>query len=271
MAWRIQVLLVPYSAILLRLGSGGHCSQVLDAYPIEKPSALILCLDKGHHMGYSRRKPPKPFLVCKECREEKPAEAFYLHSKGEGWRRQPCKACISLRHRQPPRPKPTEKRCNACGETKALAKFSLVGPLNHPWPRSRMSICTLCHNRQTQERHKKQREADPEAYAAQLLTWSRQWRENNPDKARASTDRYRARKNSAPYIEDVSLDVLYERDKGICQLCFKTCKRTDASGDHIIPVSLGGETSYRNMVLAHKRCNSGKRDRPVPQQMRLIG
>jgi HNH endonuclease len=222
-------------------------------------------------MGYSRRRPPKTHLMCKECLEEKSVEAFYRHTEGEPWRRQPCKACISLKHRQPPKVKPMEKRCNACGVTKPLEEFSLVGRLDSRWPRSRMPLCIPCRNLKTQQRRAKRQAEDPEAYAAQLGAWGKQWRDAHPDKVQAIAARRRARENNAPYIDDVSLDVLYKRDKGICQICHTRCSRKEATRDHIIPVSCGGETSYRNEVLAHRRCNSGKRDRAIPQQMRLIG
>jgi 5-methylcytosine-specific restriction endonuclease McrA len=80
----------------------------------------------------------------------------------------------------------------------------------------------------------------------------------------------RARKQAAPFIEYAALDVIYARDRGICSLCHLHVKRADASRDHIIPVSKGGEESYRNVVLAHIACNSSKKDRTVTQQMRLF-
>jgi 5-methylcytosine-specific restriction endonuclease McrA len=78
------------------------------------------------------------------------------------------------------------------------------------------------------------------------------------------------RHRTAQVIEPVSLDVLYTRDQGICSLCHAPVSRADASIDHIIPVRKGGEHSYRNTALAHRRCNSGKRDRVVVQQLRLF-
>lgn len=60
------------------------------------------------------------------------------------------------------------------------------------------------------------------------------------------------------WVEEVSLDVLYKRDQGICRLCDKPCSRNHASRDHIVPVSRGGEHSYANTQLAHKRCNAQK-------------
>ncbi len=69
------------------------------------------------------------------------------------------------------------------------------------------------------------------------------------------------------WVETVSLNVLYSRDKGICQLCRKPCSRNQASRDHIKPVSRGGEHSYANTQLAHKRCNAQKGDQLEAEMM----
>lgn len=103
-------------------------------------------------------------------------------------------------------------------------------------------------------------------------TGKRAWRKANPDKARAERMRRRMHEANAPYIEDVSTDVLYKRDRGICQICYKRCARKDASCDHVIPISKGGAESYQNCVLAHLRCNSKKNNgTKIPQQQRLFG
>ena len=75
-------------------------------------------------------------------------------------------------------------------------------------------------------------------------------------------------------IDKISLDVLFQRDHGICHICGKQCDWNDytqtdtafiagnlyPSIDHIIPVSLGGEDSWNNVKLAHRICNSIKSD-----------
>jgi len=81
----------------------------------------------------------------------------------------------------------------------------------------------------------------------------------------------RAAIHHAAVIEQVSQSTIYKRDKGICQLCYKPVTKQDASLDHVIPLSKGGNHSYQNIVLTHKRCNSGKGNRSVTQQMRLFG
>ncbi|WP_167488568.1 HNH endonuclease [Nocardia terpenica] len=61
---------------------------------------------------------------------------------------------------------------------------------------------------------------------------------------------------------------IYERDGWVCQLCFKPVDpgldpkkdRMSASLDHIRPKSKGGGDELENLQLAHRSCNSSKRD-----------
>lgn len=56
---------------------------------------------------------------------------------------------------------------------------------------------------------------------------------------------------------------IYNRDGWICQLCDEpvdafaaTNSRWDATLDHIVPSSKGGDDSPENLRLAHRRCNA---------------
>lgn len=64
---------------------------------------------------------------------------------------------------------------------------------------------------------------------------------------------------------------IFERDGWICRLCgdpvlpfIKGKHPRQATIDHIVPVSRGGEHVASNLQLAHLGCNSAKRDRMVP-------
>ncbi len=59
----------------------------------------------------------------------------------------------------------------------------------------------------------------------------------------------------------LGLKSLWLRDKGICQYSGKQLKFSEASVDHVIPSSRGGETSWENCVLADRLLNSQKSDR----------
>ena len=66
-------------------------------------------------------------------------------------------------------------------------------------------------------------------------------------------------------MEHVDINVLIERDFGLCQIC-KEPIRLDVdylhdlapTRDHITAVSNGGEHSYANTQLAHRICNNIK-------------
>ncbi len=73
------------------------------------------------------------------------------------------------------------------------------------------------------------------------------------------------------------LEDVYRKDNGICYICGKVCDWNDyterngviiygdnyPSRDHVIPKSKGGGNTWDNIRLAHRLCNSRKRDRPL--------
>jgi 5-methylcytosine-specific restriction endonuclease McrA len=123
------------------------------------------------------------------------------------------------------------------------------------------------------QRQKRANPAYRQAESARVLA---SYHDQTPEEKRAQNHRHhhqrRAAKAKAPQIEPVDLNVLFIRDKGICQLCYKRCRRSQASNDHIIPLSEGGAHTYQNCVLAHRSCNSQKGNRhTIPQQQRLFG
>lgn len=81
-------------------------------------------------------------------------------------------------------------------------------------------------------------------------------------------------KRCAVIDHSINLKDLYDRDLGICWLCGSRCdwndkrirKRTVICGetypsiDHVLPIAKGGEHIWENVRLAHRGCNSHKRD-----------
>jgi 5-methylcytosine-specific restriction endonuclease McrA len=83
----------------------------------------------------------------------------------------------------------------------------------------------------------------------------------------------------AARVETVNPFKVFKRDGWRCQCCRKPTPR-DKRGtyhprapelDHIVPVSKGGEHSYRNTQLLCRACNGAKSDTDGGQQMRLFG
>ena len=72
--------------------------------------------------------------------------------------------------------------------------------------------------------------------------------------------------------KDITLQKLYLRDKGICWICGMMCDYSDyrrtekafiagnlyPSIDHVIPRCEGGEHSWKNIRLAHRKCNTAR-------------
>jgi 5-methylcytosine-specific restriction endonuclease McrA len=65
---------------------------------------------------------------------------------------------------------------------------------------------------------------------------------------------------------------LFARDQNRCQYCGKRFPTSELSLDHVVPRSLGGTTSWENVVCACIRCNVRKGGRtPQRASMTLIG
>lgn len=95
-----------------------------------------------------------------------------------------------------------------------------------------------------------------------------QARKHAPSYNRGSDDRL----NKTNIIDrDITLERLFDRDNGRCQICGEACDWNDhivrdngvfvagesyPSIDHIIPISLGGKHSWVNVRLAHRGCNT---------------
>lgn len=90
-------------------------------------------------------------------------------------------------------------------------------------------------------------------------------------KKRRSDIRKRCRHYGVNYEPGITLEKVYERDKGVCQICGKPTNWHDnlwhdhfgplyPTIDHITALSNGGEHSWNNVQLAHAICNSYKRD-----------
>jgi 5-methylcytosine-specific restriction endonuclease McrA len=74
-------------------------------------------------------------------------------------------------------------------------------------------------------------------------------------------------------VEPVNPNKVFDRDRWRCQLCgCKTPRKLrgtiEANApelDHIVPLSVGGEHSYRNTQCACRACNGAKADKPLGQ------
>lgn len=67
----------------------------------------------------------------------------------------------------------------------------------------------------------------------------------------------RARKLNQ-FVEHVDPATLWARDQGICHICQEPADPLDWHLEHKVPLSKGGEHSYRNTAVSHPACNLSK-------------
>lgn len=61
---------------------------------------------------------------------------------------------------------------------------------------------------------------------------------------------------------------VFARDKGNCQYCGRKVPRAEFTYDHVVPRTLGGKTSWENVVVSCVTCNQSKAGR-TPEQARM--
>lgn len=74
-----------------------------------------------------------------------------------------------------------------------------------------------------------------------------------------------------PVINSCSVNktLLYKRDSGTCQYCYKSIRKSDATIDHIIPKSRSGGNTWTNLVISCYDCNNYKGNR-TPEEAGML-
>ena len=202
-------------------------------------------------------------LQCTSCHAYKPHDAFdKARDKHSGYSSH-CKECRSIQKKERWRTDP---------DLRARTKIYRQDHIEQSRASNRISTSRW-------------RAADIERARASGRTNVAKWRKNNPAKWKAMvqedykkhSDRYKSQRDkrralikNTPKAEKIDRQFIYERDKGICQICFKHCRKKDMSIDHVVPLSKGGNHTKQNCVLAHRSCNSRKGAKNIQQQMRLF-
>ena len=240
-------------------------------------------------------------VTCRFCLKHKPLAEFTRTSRTKSGYTQPCRVCNALftairrllkrssyRNLLTLNNDPALMKCIRCDATKALEHF----PVRKSARNGRRQPCNACAVLQQKDRVKAEKAIDLERYLAKKRAQSTAWvglneqkrrninaayAKNHPEQVAAKLARRRARVANATLVDSVDRLAVFERDKWVCQLCHGRVPKTakfphpqSASIDHVIPLSQGGEESYRNCVLAHFGCNARKQARVVSQQMRLL-
>lgn len=186
------------------------------------------------------------------------------------------------------------RRCNKCQIEKTADLVSF--PASRTFPLGIGYTCRPCERIRGAEYRAKNRDKanaasalsrakrmdrDPEGFKAMVRgsanKWyhadheraadaQRRWRKANPEKQIERGNRYRARKLAA-VVEMVDYAAIAERDRNVCHICgievdltVGTYHPMARTFDHVIPLARGGEHSMQNVKVAHRLCNTRKRD-----------
>lgn len=157
------------------------------------------------------------------------------------------------------------KTCCRCKAIKPIAAYNKRANTKD----GLMHYCRECQKAASQLQYRK----DPDKHKKRMRSWQLQ----NPEARRIierrcyagnkvvmvsrHTDHNRKRR-AAKYgngpIDDITLQEVFERDKGICQICKTVCTYEQSSIDHCIALINGGTHTWDNVQLAHRTCNSSK-------------
>lgn len=187
---------------------------------------------------------------CSNCHVIKILDDFYLNKSSADQHTHECKECIDLRAK--------ERRENFPDQVKAQKKKS--------------------HQKNRPNNLRKMTE-----YQKKNPHIHRIWCRDHPEAVYAQNAKRRARLAGAPY-ETITLEEIYLRDGGICQICHrrtlpphkgKPRSPKTSTLDHIIPVSHPDFVHIGhvriNVRLAHFGCNASRNYRPGDAQYLLFG
>jgi 5-methylcytosine-specific restriction endonuclease McrA len=100
----------------------------------------------------------------------------------------------------------------------------------------------------------------PDERARRENEQKKRWKKENPHKLREYSSLRRAMVKGAKETERIDPLVVFDRDNGICGIC-KHHIRGKYELDHIMPLSKGGNHTYKNIQLAHPKCNRKKHNK----------
>ena len=237
--------------------------------------------------------------TCTRCGFWQPFGSFFRQARGYAGRNSRCKDCTLIykrnfaeRNSQIQKTVPPSKVCNICRELKPIAEFGSMKTS----PDGREYRCKPCQaervsafridnpehalqqsRRQFQNNKENRRAAvlkyqkkipggwmakyrreHPEYVAKERLKM-KEWRRQNPDRAKQKSDLRRARLYSVR-VETIDRKTIIERDASTCYLCQKIVLGI-IHVDHVIPLSRGGSHTYDNLRVTCPQCNLRKSDR----------
>lgn len=191
-----------------------------------------------------------------------------------------------------------ELRCKKCGAIVTKAMVSI---------RHAKATCDNCRKKKADKERAKKEKAKAEQRAARETERAKRKQENEAKRiayiesithacticGAMTTNKYccsqkcsrkradqikevsrRAKLKAAMVDKTITLQSVYEKDKGVCYICGGVCDWEDKeerdacvvcgnrypSIDHVVPLAKGGLHAWDNVRLAHRYCNTLKRD-----------
>jgi 5-methylcytosine-specific restriction endonuclease McrA len=177
--------------------------------------------------------------TCSQCHLPKSLDSFYKNCRTKDGRRSACKECEGKDPKRLERKKRANKRYAA-----------------------KHKVYIIIKDARYRKTHKQE-------ILVRKRAWSKKDHQLHPEKKRRKRTLRRTRLKET-IVEPISLEVLAERDHWTCHICKRKVTRKNWSHDHLIPIAVGGNTTYLNVALCHQRCNSKRGVGRLPAQLRLL-
>lgn len=212
---------------------------------------------------------------CPRCGLEKPLTEFHRDKTKKSGHKSHCKGCVkNIPGRAEYQKRYRDEHREHCREWEAQYREN-----NREYFRKKAyeryhSEKGLAYREANRERDKEHWRAYYEANRDAILERNRVFRHSEKGRAKHQLERAMRRAHIQDGDRDITLRAVYDLAGGQCKLCGGMCDYDDyvirddvtivgnwyPSIDHIIPLSLGGTHTWDNVQLAHKRCNSAKRN-----------
>lgn len=222
---------------------------------------------------------------CAKCGQVKPVEGFNKASRAKDGLRSWCKVCTNFAKAEYRKSHYEElleagTRYRQAHRKEDAARSGAYRKAHREELAEKAHLYCLTHPKETAEQrhvyrqaHRKELTEKWRAYCLphreEMAKYRTAYREKNSERIRAKNARRRALKLAAT-VEFISPATVYARDAGRCHICGKKVDPKKWHMDHLIPLSRGGEHSYRNVAVAHPLCNN-RRYNNGPAQLLLIG
>ena len=181
---------------------------------------------------------------CTSCNEVKSLESFHKDSACRMGRKNKCKPCVN-------------KCAGIYRSTNTIQNAVLsIEELHRKTPTIKCSGCKQVLSSEHFYRNNERANGLSPKCAVCTLAANSQWYKDNPDKSRAMSSVYRAKKADL-FLEDFTYTQIVERDGAeACAYCHTTEGPFDV--DHVFPLNLGGWHTPDNLVLACANHNRSK-------------